>query len=104
MALTISCPKCFTRLSVDDDIDPDARVECTRCGKRFPPFQDDTPSSTAGWCRVSQCICMLLGLLVAGVAFQLPAPTAAVCAGLACFCGILARIFQAEAHEQVRRQ
>lgn len=70
--------------------------------------EDETPdepvSTAAGWHRVGQYVCTMFGLAAAGFAFFEPAPIAAVCAGLACFCGVLARIFQAEAHELVRRQ
>jgi|GEM_PF-6635584 len=36
----VSCPRCSTRLKVDDDLDLDDRVECTKCGKRFAPPQE----------------------------------------------------------------
>lgn len=41
---SVSCPKCGTRLRVDDDLDDDDRIECTRCGKRFrPPQEEEEP-------------------------------------------------------------
>jgi DNA-directed RNA polymerase subunit RPC12/RpoP len=36
----VVCPKCSARLKVDDDLDDD-RIECTRCGRRFVPPQEE---------------------------------------------------------------
>jgi hypothetical protein len=36
----VSCPKCATRLKVDE-LDPGDRIECTRCGKQFVLPQEE---------------------------------------------------------------
>lgn len=45
---------------------------------------------------------LILGVVAAvfAIAMSTPVNAAAVAAGLACFCGILARLFQADAHHR----
>lgn len=65
MSQIISCPKCSARLRVDDDLDPDDRIECTRCGKRFlPPEEAATHRArkvptTGSWATFGCCLLLI---------------------------------------------
>ena len=70
---TVSCPKCSARLRVDDGLEPDDRIECTRCGKRFLPPQAEVTHRGKKVQRASGCVsvggCLLIVLVCCGGGF-----------------------------------
>lgn len=72
MSQIISCPKCSARLRVDDDLDPDDRIECTRCGKQFLPPQEEPVHRGKKVQKAGGCAsvgCFLLAVIVCGGAW-----------------------------------
>jgi hypothetical protein len=66
---TVTCPKCSARLKLDDDLDPDDRIECTRCGKRFVPPQEEPVHRGKKVQKAGGCAgvgCFLLMALICG--------------------------------------
>ena len=67
---TVTCPKCSARLRVDDDLEPDDRIECTRCGKRFLPPQEEPVHrgkrvqrvGKAGGCAGIGCLLLMMAV------------------------------------------
>ena len=72
----------------------DSSISCPRCGCSFV-------RRTPFFSVLGTLLCLLAGLAAAIHAIESPTPQATAWAGVACFCGIVARVFQADWHRTV---